>query len=359
MARNAENTDAYTMSFGDHLEELRKRLLLALVVPLPVAVGLFFVSKTLVLVLMRPLVQVLEGQNLPSQVQSLSPPEVILVQLKLSVILAIVLSAPWILWQLWLFIRPGLYKHERRFVYLLLPGSFVLSIVGLALMYFVMLPLMLLVLIKFGVALQQPADLIPYDASSVEVAEGAGTPAPTLQVLEEDPPSPAPGQIWLKMPEGDLKVAVLSGGAEEGQDQWLAILRWPMAPDGLVSQQYRIKDYVGFVLLLMAGIAIAFQMPLVILLLGWLGLASADWLRQRRRYALLVCGVVSALITPADVVSMLMMLLPLYGLYELGILLLLIAPASKVASGATFQWPRPRRGGREESDDRPGTGDET
>ena len=107
MARKAENSDAYTMSFGDHLEELRKRLLLSLVVPLPVAIALFFISKTLVLVLMRPLVQVLESQNLPSQVQALSPPEVILVQLKLSVILAIVLSAPWILWQMWLFIRPG------------------------------------------------------------------------------------------------------------------------------------------------------------------------------------------------------------------------------------------------------------
>ena len=345
------------MSFGDHLAELRKRLLLSIIVPLPVAILLFFISNTLMLILMRPLVQVLKSQNLPAQVQALSPPEVILVRLKLSVVLAIVLSAPWILWQLWLFIRPGLYKHERRFVYLLLPGSSVLSIAGLALMYFIMLPLMLLVLVKFGEALQQSPNLIPYDSASAEVAQAAEAAGPTLDVLDEDPPHPGPGQVWLKMPEGVLKVAVLVGGEGEDEEQALTILRWPMARDSMVAQQYRIKDYVSFVLMLMAGIAIAFQMPLVILLLGWMGLASADWLRDRRRYALLVCGVVSALITPADVVSMIMMLLPLYGLYELGILLLIIAPASKVARGATFKWARPGHGDQSGGDDEAGAED--
>lgn len=360
MTPESENPNLYTMSFGDHLEELRKRLLLALAVPLPLAIVLFFVSNQILEVLLRPLIEVLRGQNLPAQVQSLSPPEVILVRLKLSMILAVVLSAPWVLWQVWLFIRPGLYHHERRFVYLLLPGSFVLSIAGLAMMYFLMLPLMLLVLVKFGTALHQGQDTIPYEQPSAitatedspgetgtQVGEAEELPEPptelpVFQVLDEDPANPQPGEAWLKMPEGVLKIAVLDERNE--RKPRLAILRWPMERDHLVSQQFRIKDYISFVLLLMAGIAIAFQMPLVILLAGWLGLASADWLRARRRYALLACGVVSALITPADVVSMIMMLVPLYGLYELGILLLVIAPASRVASGAAFQWKRPTRG---------------
>jgi sec-independent protein translocase protein TatC len=95
----------------------------------------------------------------------------------------------------------------------------------------------------------------------------------------------------------------------------------------------------------MLGIVIAFQMPLVILLMGWMGLASADWLRAKRKYALVICAVVSAMITPADAVSMVMMLVPLYALYELGILLMVLAPASAVAQGRLTRFGRGRAGG--------------
>jgi hypothetical protein len=84
-------------------------------------------------------------------------------------------------------------------------------------------------------------------------------------------------------------------------------------------------------------------MPLVVVLLGWLGLASVDWLRAHRRYALFICGIVSAVITPStDIISMLVMLGPLYGLYELGIVLLTFAPAAKVADGTVLTWKRPK-----------------
>jgi hypothetical protein len=128
-----------------------------------------------------------------------------------------------------------------------------------------------------------------------------------------------------------------------GSDGTAEILAIPLAPKPVIAQEYRLSEYIGFVLLLFLGIAIAFQMPLVVVLLGWLGLASVDWLRSKRRYALFVCGIVSAVITPStDVISMLVMLVPLYGLYELGILLLTIAPASKVAEGTVLSWKRPR-----------------
>ena len=83
----------------------------------------------------------------------------------------------------------------------------------------------------------------------------------------------------------------------------------------------------------MLGIAIAFQMPLVILLLGWLGLATPEWLKSKRKYALLICGVIAAVTTPADVISMIAMLIPLYALYELGIILVQFIPASAIAEG--------------------------
>jgi sec-independent protein translocase protein TatC len=81
----------------------------------------------------------------------------------------------------------------------------------------------------------------------------------------------------------------------------------------------------------MFAIGIAFQLPMVMLLLGWLGIVTPAWLRKNRKYALLILGIISAMITPQDAVSMLMMLVPLYLLYELGIALIVWVPAARVA----------------------------
>ena len=139
------------------------------------------------------------------------------------------------------------------------------------------------------------------------------------------------------MPGADLYVAV---AAEE--DGAVEVLRVPPARSGAIEQKLRVSFVINFTLVLMLGVVIAFQMPLVILLLGWLNLVTASWLRERRRYALAVCGIVSAVITPADAISMLIMLVPLYALYELGILLVVLAPASAVAGGRIGRLhPRP------------------
>ncbi len=149
-----QNPDDNAMSFGDHLDELRRRVLLALVVPLPLSVVTFIFSDPIIEWLYAPLDRVLAGFDLPRRLQALGPAEVLVIKLKLSLITAAVLSSPWILWQVWLFVRPGLFEHERRFVYFLVPGSAVLTVTGLALMYYVMLPLMLRMLVLFGTALQ-------------------------------------------------------------------------------------------------------------------------------------------------------------------------------------------------------------
>jgi hypothetical protein len=229
-------------------------------------------------------------------------------------------------------------------------------------MYFVMLPLMLLVLVGFATSLEAPPDLKPAPPASGApiVARDPAPPSnqgddavpsedsaldavlPRIPALDRDPPGPQPGQAWLNMSERELRIAV---DAPDAKTPGIEIVRVPLAGGSLVAQQFRLREYINFVLLLMLGISIAFQMPLVILLLGWLGLAQVDWLRKQRRYALMVCGVVSALITPADVLSMLMMLGPLYGLYEFGILLLRLAPASRVAEGRVFALPRRRQRG--------------
>lgn len=318
------------MSFGDHLEDLRRRVFLSLIAPVPLAFITFFFSARLIEILLAPLFRVQVANDLPRQVQVLSPPEFLVTQIKLSIIAALVLSAPWILFQGWKFIGPGLYRHEKRFVYFLLPGSAILTTAGVALLYFIMLPLMLQVLVMFGASLREPALIIqPGDAASGEVAQAEYT-GPAIEVRTEAPEAPVHGQVWLKMPERALYVAI-------AHDEGIELLHVPLGSPSAVAQQFRLSEYISFVLILLLGIVIAFQMPLVIVLLGWIGLASTTWLRRNRKYALFICAIVSAVITPAEAVSMVVMLIPLYALYELGILLLWLAPAKRVASGTVLR----------------------
>jgi sec-independent protein translocase protein TatC len=315
------------MSFGDHLEELRRRILLALAVPLPLFLIAYFFSDTLLGWLLLPVFDVLASHNLPAELQSLSPPEILVTQLKLSVIAALVLAAPWILYQAWRFIAPGLYQHERRFVYFLIPGSFVLSIAGVALLYFGMLPLMLHVLIVIGRDFS--VDAPPPDAARDPIVQRYLDEAEHIPNLTRVPePSELElGSVFVLVPQQQLYVVT----ADELGAPTLELVS-PIR-NASIDQKFRVSWVVNFTLVLLLGITIAFQMPLVVLLLGWLGLASPQWLRAKRKYAVMVCAVVAAVITPPDALSMILMFVPLYGLYELGILLLMIAPASAVAEG--------------------------
>jgi sec-independent protein translocase protein TatC len=321
------------MSFGDHLEELRRRLIFALIVPLPLMIALFPFADEIRGILTRPVFDALRSAGLPAQLQAMNPAETLATDLKLSIIFSLVLSGPWILWQGWKFIEPGLYNQERRFVHLLVPGSTLLTFAGLALLYFGMLPLMLRVLIAFGLPPDQPVYPIQDEQNSAMKEDVPAGSELEIPIRTTTPKNLSPGMVWLSPGEDALHVAVPMG---EGSNT-VRILNIAMIPEGMVLQQYRLREYINFILILMVGIAIAFQMPLVILLLGWVGIIGTTLLEQNRRYALLGCGVVSAIITPADIVSMILMLVPLYALYELGIILLKLAPADRVAQGNVFK----------------------
>jgi len=336
MSKRNHNPDAFTMSLGDHLEELRKRLLLAIIAPLPLAILFFMFSDPLLDLLNKPVIEALKRNGLPPVLQTLWPAELIVLQMKLSVIAAIVLAFPWILWQLWQFIQPGLYEHERRFVYLLIPGSFILSMAGTLLLYFVMLPLILEVLIGFGSGFRDTPEAPTMPPRVAEIMKAQ----PFIEVRTQ-PPSPlVEGQVWIEWPGMELRVAVQSEALEDGTPGSLEIFNVEKAAEASLRQEFQITPYVNFVLILLLGIVVAFQMPMVVVLLGWVGLASPDWLAANRKYAILVLGFLSAVITPPDVVSMLLMLGPLYGLYELGILLLRVFPAKRVAEGPRWPWGR-------------------
>lgn len=329
--------DAAIMPFGEHLEELRRRVILALAVPIPLAVLIFLVADRVRAILIRPLLEALEANGLPQHVQALSPTETMGVDIKLAFVGAIVLSAPWILWQAWKFIEPGLYEHERRFARLLIPGSIALVLAGIATLYWILLPFSLQVLVAYGMD-------APPAPPAWAAAGDAGAATGAIPALAEEPAEVRPGQAWIKMPERVLCVAIeaAAGGPPE-------VLTVPLSRGGgAYIQEYRLGEYISFVLLMMLGIAVAYQTPLVILLLGWVGIVRPETLARNRRYALFIIAIVAAVVTPtSDLLSMSLMMVPLYLLFELGILLLKIAPPSAVGDGTVFRgfWRRMRSRG--------------
>jgi len=92
---------------------------------------------------------------------------------------------------------------------------------------------------------------------------------------------------------------------------------------------YTISEYVSFTTGFMLGFGLVFQLPLLFWVLGALGIVSAKFLRKNRKYALVVVLILSALITPPDVVSQILMVLPMLALYELGILLVVLSEAGR------------------------------
>ena len=340
MPETEANPDQFTMSFGDHLEELRRRIILAILPPLPISIVAFLFSGTLLDLITAPLVRVLQSFNLPDRLQTLGPAEAIVTSMKISILVGVIISAPWILWQGWKFIQPGLYAHERRFVYFLVPGSSILTVLGVLTLYYVMLPLFLTMLILFGLSLDRSGrTLVP-----TPLPDAVSYVGPIVPTLPGVPANPSPGMMWLTS-ENELRIAVpnstnlarqLADGTLAPEDispQDLIILRIPVARDTTLSQEFRLSTYVGFVLVLLLAMVIAFQTPLVILLLGWVGIVTPASLRAQRKKAILVLTVISAVITPAEPVSLVAMFIPLYLLFEFGILLLAIFPAKRVAEG--------------------------
>ncbi len=315
-----------TMSFGDHLEELRRRVFLALVVPVPIMVLLFIFGEDVRRFLCEPLLWAMRSNGIPAQLSVLSPTETMMADLKLSLILAVVVAVPWVLWQLWQFVAPGLHRNEQRYVRLLLPGSGVLALTGVALLYWVMLPLMLNVLVGFSIPPQQ---FLPADAGTGAAESTAPTSTAPITFIEGNPAAPSTGQLWVNTATNQLCIAVpIVGDATQ-----VRIASIALENPGELVPSFRLSEYLDFVLLFSAGFALAFQLPIVMLLLSWIGVVHPDLLRNNRRYAFFGVVVVAALIAPGDLLSLGIVAVPLYLLYEFSIWLIVMAPPSKVSGG--------------------------
>ncbi len=306
-----------TMSFGDHLEELRKRLFLSLLGPIPIMIVCLVFGGAILEFLMVPVETQLKNAELPSRLQATSPTEPFSAYLKVGLVISLLAAGPWILYQAWLFVAPGLYPHERRFVYFLVPLSAALTVAGTVFLYKVLLPVSLRFLILFGASLAQ-AD--PGVATIDNVPN-----LPAVVVLDGDPRSPSAGAYWFNSNLQEFRVAVAD------RDGAVRVLGMPMTGGGAIAQQYRISEYVNLVFLLGIVFAVAFQLPVVLLLLGWADVVEPSSLTGHRKMVLFGCAIAGAILTPADPISMVLLALPLYLLFEFGILLMRVVPARKIA----------------------------
>ena len=313
------------MPLGDHLEELRRRLMYAILGILPIfGAGLYF-GKTILNFMARPMENALGKERISGGgMQVTTALEGFMNYLKIALILAIIVGGPWIVYQLWKFIAPGLYQRERRFFYFLAPFSVLLTAGGVAFMYYVMLKFVLTFFVTFNEGL-----LTRPPTPTVQVAPGVFFPS--LPMIAGDPVDPKPGQMWINTERRIIRIALPCPEPEKNGPP--TVLGIPLQSDSLVIQQYKINEYVNLVLGFAFAFAVAFQTPVVVLLLGWSGIVDVRTFRRQRKYALLVCAVIAAVVTPPDAFSMLSLVIPMYALYEIGLLLLTFLPAERVARG--------------------------
>jgi len=221
-----------------HLVELRQRLIRMLLIVFLAFLGLFYFANDLYSYLSEPLTALLPAGTSMIATDVTSP---FFAPFKLTLVLAIFLAVPFILYQIWGFIAPGLYQHEKKMAIPLLVSSIFLFYAGVAFAYFVVFPLI------FGFF------------TSV----------------------------------GPENVAVMTD----------------------------ISSYLNFVLKLFFAFGVVFEIPIATLLLIWTGAATVSGLRQKRAYVIVGCFVLGMLLTPPDVISQTLLALPMWLLYELGILL--------------------------------------
>jgi sec-independent protein translocase protein TatC len=223
-------------SFIAHLVELRARLLNSVVAVLLVFICLFPWASNLYTLLAQPLLSKLPkgGQMIATDVTT-----PFFVPLKVAMMAAFLIALPYILYQIWRFVAPGLYAHEKRLVWPLIIASTILFFCGMAFAYFVVFPVVF-------------------------------------------------GFITASAPQG---VAVMTD----------------------------IDKYLSFVLTMFMAFGITFQVPVAVVLLVRMGFVTVEKLREARPYAVVGAFVIGAIFTPPDVVSQFMLAMPLWLLYEAGI----------------------------------------
>jgi len=222
--------------FLSHLIELRNRLVYALLAIFIVFLALAPFANEVYAIVAEPLMAVMPQGMSMIATEVASP---FLTPLKFTFAAAITLTIPYLLYQVWAFVAPGLYQHEKRLAVPLVVSSVLLFYAGMAFAYFIVFPAVFKVLVSF----------LP----------------PGVQMMTD------------------------------------------------------IKAYLDFVFSMFFAFGIAFEIPVAVVILSMVGIVNPESLAGKRSYVFLGCFVVAAVLTPPDVTSQIMLALPMYFLFEIGL----------------------------------------
>ncbi|HEV7299542.1 MAG TPA: twin-arginine translocase subunit TatC [Tepidisphaeraceae bacterium] len=300
--------DVYRMSVGEHLDELRSRLIKSLVgFIIALAVCLFF-GATVVSIFCKPLIDVLLSRNLNAQLFYNNVADGFGVFIQISLICAAVLASPIIVYQLWQFVAAGLYAHERKYVTRYMPLSIGLLVSGMAFVYLFVLPWTLLFFIEFGNGIPLPDVYATGQRDATTQPIDAAFPSPP--VLDGDPINPQRGWMWFNVAESRLKLFVAAGDVRV----------IPFGSNKLLSPMITLPDYIDLVLGMLLAFGLSFQLPLVVLALARMGIIEVASMKSARSYVYFGLVIAAAAITPgSDLPSLIGLTVPLILLYELGL----------------------------------------
>jgi sec-independent protein translocase protein TatC len=151
MTKEKRNGDELiSMSLGDHLDELRARLILSLTGLVAAFVLSLFAGKWFLRIVLSPYEIAMKDLGMELKLLAIDVPEPFLVYLRASLVLGVLISSPWLFYQIWAFVSAGLYKHERRFVRVVAPASAMLFVIGALFFLLVIAPWVFKFFVRFN-----------------------------------------------------------------------------------------------------------------------------------------------------------------------------------------------------------------